>query len=380
MDFILSRYKNVTVLLVVIAAQLVLVAYQVKSNQDVRLLRIWSVTAITPVARLLDTILGGTVGFVRDYFVLLNAREENRRLREDLDRVKMENQFLRTELSTADRARVLAAFQARTPSRTVAARIIANATGANSKVVFVDRGSSAGVLPGMAVITPDGIAGKVLAVYPTASQVMLIYDPSFAAGVISERHRVQGIVKGQGHGTLIVEHVPAEMKVEPGEKFYSSGDDRIFPKGLPVGEVKVVRPGRMFKEIFVAPTAFLNGLEEVLIVIEGVHQALPGTAPEPLPHHLLTPPGAAAEGAVSQDAEPSAGGDPALPATQPAAQTQTVPTETDRIRERYLRLGDAQGVRYGRGGRIPNFNASDTPAPASAPGAAVPPARPTSQP
>jgi rod shape-determining protein MreC len=121
MDFILHRYRNLTVLLVVVAAQLVLLAYQVKSNQDMRLLRVWSVTAITPVARLVEVVRGGTVGFIKDYFILLNAREENRRLKQEVDRVKLENLFLKTELTTADRAKALAAFQARTPSSSIGA-------------------------------------------------------------------------------------------------------------------------------------------------------------------------------------------------------------------------------------------------------------------
>ncbi len=363
MDFLLHRYKNVTVLLVVVAAQLVLLAYQVKSNQDMRLIRVWSVTAITPIARLIEFARGGTTGFLRNYIVLYDARRENQRMKVELDRLKLENQFLRTELSTADRARVLAAFQSRTPSKTVAARIIANTTGANSKVVYVDRGSAAGVLPGMAVITPDGIIGKVVSVYPTASQVMLVYDAAFAAGVVSEKHRVQGTLKGQGHGTMIIDHVPSEMKVEPGEKFYTSGDDRIFPKGLPAAEVKVVRPGRVFKEILVAPTGFAQGLEEVLIVIEGVHQVLPTGNPDATPYHVLPPPESAAP--IPPPAESAAGG-----ATGPAAAAAAQPTvdekrqtESDRIRARYRRLSEAQGFKVGHGGRVPNFNAAETPAP-----------------
>ena len=56
-------------------------------------------------------------------------------------------------------------------------------------MVFVDRGSGSGVEKGMAVVTPDGIVGKVIAAYPTASEVMLITDPDFAAGVVSQKNR-----------------------------------------------------------------------------------------------------------------------------------------------------------------------------------------------
>ena len=95
MEFFLNRYRNLTVLLVAIVAQLVLLAYQVKSNGEVRLIRVWAVSAVTPLARVIEAGRSGTVHFVRDYFVLLNVREENQRLKSDLDRTKMDNQYLR---------------------------------------------------------------------------------------------------------------------------------------------------------------------------------------------------------------------------------------------------------------------------------------------
>lgn len=354
MENVQHRYKDVTVLLVVIAAQLVLLAYQIKSNQDMRLIRVWSVTAVTPVARVVEAIRGGTVGFVKDYFVLLNAREENARLKQDLDKVKIENQYLKSELDMADRAKSLALFQERTPSKTVGARIIGNTTGANSKVVFVDRGTLSGVRPGMGVITADGIVGKVVASYPTAAQVMLVYDSTFAAGVISEKLRVSGTVKGQGHGTLIVDYIPGELKVEVGEKFFTSGDDRIFPKGLLVGVVRSVKAGRIYQEIALAPTGFARGLEEVLIIVEGVHQAIPVPNQESPGYKILAPPQQAPE-------EPPKSLD-----------SETTVTEADRIRDRIRRLGAGQSVRFGMGGRIPNFNApvdpqTPLPSPAAAP-------------
>ena len=114
----------------------------------------------------------------------------------------------------------------------------------------MDRGTASGVQQGMAVVTPDGIVGKVIAAYPTASQVLLITDPDFAAGVVSQKNQARGTLKGQGTPQCQVDYVPNEQKVEAGEWFYTSGDDRIFPRGFPVGIVKAVRPGQHFKEIW----------------------------------------------------------------------------------------------------------------------------------
>ena len=341
MEFLLNRYRNLTVLLLAILGQLVLLAYQVKSNGEVRLIRVWAVTAVTPLARAIETGRSGLSHFFDDYFVLLDVREQNKRMKTELDRINMENQFLRTELDTADRAKSLAIFQSRSPSKTVAAHIIGNTTGSGAKTVIVDRGSTNGVEKGMAVITPDGIVGKVVDVYPTAAFVLLATDPSFAAGVISQKNRVHGTLKGQGGNKAIVDYVQNEENVEQGEWFYTSGDDGVFPKGLPAGEVTSVHPGKARKEIFVAPSGFQNGLEEVLIVIEGVHAPIPEVPSSNQTVHMQAPP---------QDPETAA--TPGTPAGAPLS-------DADRLVEKYRQIGEAEKHVWGERGRgAPDFNIS----------------------
>src|SRR6266851_2894233 len=98
MEILLNRYRNLTVLLMVIGAQLLLLAYQVKGNQDVRLVRVWAVTAVTPLARILEIVRRNTIGVAEDYFDLINVRDDNNHMKRELGRLKMENQFLKTEL------------------------------------------------------------------------------------------------------------------------------------------------------------------------------------------------------------------------------------------------------------------------------------------
>ena len=311
MDFFLSRYRHLTVLLIVITAQLVLIAYQVKTNNDIPLIRVWAVTAVTPVEQGLELVRRYTWGFVEDYFVLLGVRSKNEELRRENGQLKIENNYLKSELSTADRATALSVFEARSPSKTVAARVIGNGTGANSKVVFVDRGSTSGVESGMAVVTPDGIVGKVVDAYPTASLVMLITDPTFAAGVVSQKNRVHGTLKGQGHAECLVDYVQNEEHVDIGEWFYTSGDDRIFPKGFPVGQVTAASNGKTFKEIYVTPSGNPGSVEEILIVLQGVHQEVPGEEVASPAYNILpspkettqTPEGAPKPGALATDAD-----------------------------------------------------------------------------
>lgn len=384
MDGFLARYRNLSVLVIVLLAQLVLLAVQVKNNQDVRLIRVWAVTAITPLARVLEGIRANTFGVAGEYWQLWGVRGENKDLKAQLDKLKLENQFLKEELATAKRVEAMASFVQRNPSKTIGARIIGAGAGTNSKVVFIDRGSTSGVMKGMAVITPDGIVGKVTASYPTGSQVVLITDPTFACGVLSDKTRIHGTAKGQGNNQLLVDYIQNEQTVEVGEIFYTSGDDRIFPKGLPVGPVRVSKQGKFFKEIYVAPAAFDKGLEEVLVVLEGVHQQIPdpslltGGGPET---KLLPPPPPDAGAGTPSD--PSA----ADPAT--AQPKRTAITDADKLIDRYKAIGEQQGVSYGNGGKIPNFNAPVAPrpvAPKPTPGSTAdrpldaPPSSPTTSP
>jgi rod shape-determining protein MreC len=372
MDFFLSRYRHLTVLLIVITAQLVLIAYQVKSNNDIPLIRVWAVTAVTPAESALEFVRRYTWGFVEDYFVLLGVRAQNEKLQRENGQLKIDNNYLRAELSTADRARALSVFQARSPSKTIAARVIGNGTGANSKVVFVDRGSTSGVESGMAVVTPDGIVGKVVDAYPTSSLVMLITDPTFAAGVVSQKNRVHGTLKGQGHSECLVDYVQNEEHVDIGEWFYTSGDDRIFPKGFPVGQVTAAPNGKAFKEIYVAPSGMQGGsVEEVLIMLQGVHQEIPN-GELPSPAYTLLP--APIETTQTPEGAP-----------QPGALT----TDADRLRAIYKEAGIEQKHTYGEGApgtkppdftKIPSIhgvlppNAAASTAPNSSPApAATPP-------
>src|SRR3954451_3911685 len=336
MEALFSRYRNLTVLLIVVFAQLLYLAYQVKTNRDERLIRVWAVSAVTPMAGVVEGVRRNTIGFLQDYFILLDVREQNRRLKADNDHLRMENVYFRNQLSTAEHARALIQFQAQSRSRTVAARVIGNSTVVTAKAVFIDLGSTSQIEKGMAVVTPEGIVGKVVAVYPLVSQVLLITDPTFKVGVESQLHHVHGVLDC-GTGKCQVQQVQNEEKVDVGEWFFTSGEDRVFPKGFPVGTVVTSQPGQGMREVRLNLSGAPGGAEEVLVVLQGVHQNIPTTPP---PIEQTT--------AKMLDLPPGTGD------TTPVVKPQT---EADRIVEKYQSLGKEQNHVYGGyGSSIPNFN------------------------
>jgi rod shape-determining protein MreC len=211
-------------------------------------------------------------------------------------------------------------------------------------VVYVDRGSVSGVMREMAVVTPDGIIGKVTAVYPTASEVLLITDPMFAAGVISAKTHAHGTLKGTGTPLCKVDFVAFEDKVDAGDWFYTSGDDRIFPRGMPVGIVKSVRPAQPYKEVALDPSGMSRGSpEDVLIVLEGVHQEIPDTPPPNQQVYLAPPPPPMAEPAGT------AGDSAGVPADAGAAPHPGPGTEADKARALYQKTADSEDIVLGGG-------------------------------
>jgi rod shape-determining protein MreC len=217
----------------------------------------------------------------------------------------------------------------------------------------------------MAVMTPDGIVGKIVSSYPTASTLLLITDPTFAAGVISQKNRVHGTLKGTGNSSVLVDFVQNEQTVEVGEWFYTAGDDRIFPKGLPAGIVTAARPGRTVKEIFLSPSGLQNGLEDVLVILEGDHKPIPDLPVSSQALHLQP--------------LPPAEGDSAGSVSQPHA--SGAQTDLDREVEHTRRLGEDQKHVFGERGRgAPDFNKALDPAAARPPAASAPKPAPPSTP
>src|SRR5262249_38403868 len=173
----------------------------------------------------------------RDYVDLHNVRKQNRELQEEMARMRLEQVRLRASAEQTQRLQALLDFKERYVGRSVAAQVIGSSGSDLSHIISIDKGSSDGIKPDMAVITPDGIVGKVKDVFPLSSQVLMITDRDGGAGVILQNSRLQGVMRGTGLGDLLVNDVMSDEKVDVGEQVISSGGDRIFPKGFPVGVV-----------------------------------------------------------------------------------------------------------------------------------------------
>jgi rod shape-determining protein MreC len=270
MDTFLGRYKNLIVLAAILFAQIIALAVQVHrptQGGDTRLLRLWAISAVTPV----ETAVVHTQKWVNDtwnsYAYLRGVRRENRELRAEIDRMKVEDARYAEDARMARRIQALLAFKEQYVDTTVAAQVIGTSGSEQSRILYLDKGLKDGIKQDMAVITPAGIVGKIVQVFPDSSQVLPINDQFSGVGAALKSSRLQGILRGASNGVTTLQYVMSDERVEPGEEVITSGGDRIFPKGLPVGKVVSVEPGKdLFLNIRVVPSARLDQVEEVLIV------------------------------------------------------------------------------------------------------------------
>lgn len=273
MESVLSRYRNLIILVLVLFLQVLGLAVQVKTGsnetKDTRLIRSWTAGAITPFERAVVWVQNSTGNLWHNYFYLRGVRAENRQLKEQIEQMRLEQVRLREDAAQAHRLQNVLAFKEQFISKTVAAQVIGTSGSDFSRIVYIDKGENAGIKPDMAVITADGIVGKVLLVTSNEARVLLISDQSSGVGAILEKSRLQGVLRGTPNGEVVLERVMSDEAVQPGEKVLTSGGDQIFSKGLPVGTVTKVTTGKdLFLSIKIKPAANLGRLEEVLVLTE----------------------------------------------------------------------------------------------------------------
>jgi rod shape-determining protein MreC len=212
----------------------------------------------------------GTSAIVKDYMDLVHVREENAHLRLELARVKSDQARL-AELETENRhLGELLELRDVLGLNAVAANVIGSDATGLSHTLILASGESNGLRPGMAVLSNQGVVGKIIAVSPHASRVLLIDDHNSALDGFDQRSRARGIVAGLVDDGLILKYTDRSEDIRAGDTVVTSGLDGIFPRGLLVGTIKYVHregPG-LFLNVSIAPAVEFRGLEQVLIVTQ----------------------------------------------------------------------------------------------------------------
>lgn len=276
MENLITRYRNVSILAAVLFVQVFGLAVQVKRSteqQSTRLIRVWTVGAVAPLEKGLTWFQSGISDVWHSYVYLRGVRQENRDLKYEVERLRLEQVRLSDDADQARRLQALFGFKQKFISKTVAAQVIGSSGSEQSRSIFIDKGTRQGIEKGMPVITADGVVGRVLNPYSSTAQVLLMNDQTSGVGALLEKSRLQGVVRGTPMGEVVLEKVMSDEQVATGESVLTSGGDRIFPKGLTIGTITRVSPGPgLFLNIRIHPAANLSKLEEVLVITKQEEQ------------------------------------------------------------------------------------------------------------
>lgn len=285
-----SRHKSLVLLLGVIVLQVLLLAVQIKRDAQGRLIRVWTVGAVSPFERAGAYSVGHVRDTWRHYFALRNTSKENEQVKRENDALKLQLAQLQGKAAEADRLAALLNFRkAHQEVPMLGARVIGASADTVSQTIYVDRGERDGIRRNMGVITPDGVVGKVIEAYANTAQVLLLTDKDSGVGAMLAESRIQSPVGGTGEPLLSMKYVPNDDAVNAGEHVVTSGMDRIFPRDLPVGTVAEVKAGNPFKQIRIRPSASLDRLEEVIVLLTLRPLELKKEAAPPAPAATVTP-------------------------------------------------------------------------------------------
>jgi len=344
MESFFSRFKNPLVLVAILLAQTIGLAIQVRrpvesgasDGSKVTLIRYWAVSVVTPFARFFHGIGHNVRGGWANYVDLRHTRQQNHDLQEQIARLRLEQAALAEDAIQGHRLQALLSFQQHYVASTLAAQVISTGGNDLSRILYIDKGSTDGLKPDQAVITPDGIVGKIRDVFPHTSQVLLINDQTSGAGVLLATTRIRAILRGSTTGHILINNLTADSRIKPGDQVLTSGGDQVYPRGLPVGTIESIAPDpdhQPYTVIQLRPAANLNQLEEVL-VITGTRTDLPPQARNDLAIGAATAETqaaakAAADQAAAEEAARSAAQIVAdrLPSLQDPDHPSTTPTE-----------------------------------------------------
>jgi rod shape-determining protein MreC len=216
-------------------------------------------------------------GFFEDawdnYLNLVRVRQENLRMRDEIKGLNarivaagetaLSNQRLEKLLGMRSTIKV--------PSLTVS--VVGEDLSSWFRTVVIDQGSSNGIAEGMPVVAADGVVGQIVKVAPTTSRVLLLTDHTSGIAATIQRSRARGVVKGKGEGLCSLEFTTREEDVKVGDMVITSGIGGVFLKGIPIGEVTMVKRGEygIFQTVTIRPLVNMSHLEEALVVLRQPH-------------------------------------------------------------------------------------------------------------
>jgi rod shape-determining protein MreC len=271
-----TRHRARYLFVAVVVGHILLISAQVGSRSGPPVLQAAVVTALTSVQRAVWSVVAGVRGVWDGYVYLRALSAENERLSQANTELRIQLQQERAAATGVDRLRELLGLRERTPWHTAAAEIVAGSASPDFRSIVLDKGRQDGVQKDMPVINPAGVVGRVVSASARTAVAQLVVDRNAAVACLVERTASQGILLGNGDGTLRMEYLSATADMAQGDHVVTAGTDRIYPRGLLVGVVeRVEHSGPSVHAVRVRPVVDFSKLGAVLVLLAPLPAAPP---------------------------------------------------------------------------------------------------------
>lgn len=199
---------------------------------------------------------------------MISLHKENSWLRQKNAELMLENSRLREALLENQRLRQMLAFKSESQLDLIPAKVIGKGSNGFINSVLIAMGHADGLKKNMAVVTAQGLVGKIFHVGRHRSTAQLLLDRNFRVSAMVQRSRVTGIIKWHEGNEVILAEVPKRSDVLVGDIVVTSGFSTIFPGGLRIGYVSriIENVDGMFMHVLVRPGVEFSKLEEVFVI------------------------------------------------------------------------------------------------------------------
>lgn len=254
----LKPKRRVILLFLLLIVVFLVLSYQIKGHPLINEMFVYP----------FDLINGVTFNIYNFFIKFRDAMEENEKLNKRLSELLTERQQYSEIILENKRLRTIVGLKETDPAFFTTARAIARGYDRFLNTLIIDKGRNHGIVKNMAVVTANGLAGKIHAVREDFSEVLLLNDPNFSVAVRLQKSRHEGVVSGTGRGYCLLKYIPPEEIIEKDELVITSGLDGIFPSGIPVGVISYIGKdgGEFFLYLEVTPFQSSSKIEEVVIL------------------------------------------------------------------------------------------------------------------
>jgi rod shape-determining protein MreC len=262
------RWLNLACFVGLAVVSLTLLTWKAKDRLPIGVLESAVFTAARPLQQGITWTTHTVKGVWSNYLNLIDVRQENTRLQEEVKWLREENHRSLEAYLQFQRLQQLLNFKDRLPPETTVAAVVGRDASNWTEIIYIDKGTRDRMSKGLPVVTHEGLVGQIIHAAPALSQVMLVTDFRSGVDALVQRTRASGIVSGRGRNVAELKFLPVGADVQPGDRLISSGMGRVFPKGLIIGAVKSIhRNGGQFQAVEVQPSIDASHLEEVLVLL-----------------------------------------------------------------------------------------------------------------